>query len=46
LADLAFVRRGRLPRTTSGKIRRTATRELYLQGALPGIDVRARAEIG
>lgn len=46
LADLAFVRRGRLPRTTSGKIRRAAARELYLQGALGGGDVPLHAEIG
>src|SRR5262249_40926591 len=32
LADLAWVRRGQLPRTTSGKVRRTATRLLYEQG--------------
>jgi acyl-CoA synthetase (AMP-forming)/AMP-acid ligase II len=46
LADLTFVRRGRLPRTTSGKIRRAAARELYLHGALSGADVSPHAEIG
>jgi acyl-CoA synthetase (AMP-forming)/AMP-acid ligase II len=46
LAELAFVRRGRLPRTTSGKIRRAAARELYLQGALGGGAVPLHAEIG
>jgi acyl-CoA synthetase (AMP-forming)/AMP-acid ligase II len=39
LAHLAFVRRGQLPRTTSGKIRRAAARELYLRGAMISIDV-------
>jgi fatty-acyl-CoA synthase len=34
LADLVFVRRGRIPRTASGKIRRTAAKELYLAGRL------------
>ena len=45
LAHLAFVRRGRIPRTTSGKIRRAAARELYVQGALPGVDVPSQAKI-
>jgi acyl-CoA synthetase (AMP-forming)/AMP-acid ligase II len=34
LADLVFVRRGRLPRTTSGKIQRRELKELYLDGTL------------
>jgi acyl-CoA synthetase (AMP-forming)/AMP-acid ligase II len=38
LGHFAFVRRGRLPRTTSGKIRRAAARDIYLQGALTGAD--------
>ena len=34
VADLVFVRRGRIPRTTSGKVRRIELRELYLEGRL------------
>lgn len=34
LADLAFVRRGRIPRTSSGKMQRTALRQQYLANAL------------
>lgn len=34
LADLVFVRRGRIPKTSSGKLRRAAARELYLEGRL------------
>ncbi len=34
LADLVFVRRGRIPKTTSGKVQRRALRALYLDGAL------------
>ena len=34
LADLAFIRRGKLPKTTSGKIKRGALKEDYLQGNL------------
>ena len=34
LADLVFVRRGHLPKTTSGKIRRTKLKEDYVQGRL------------
>jgi acyl-CoA synthetase (AMP-forming)/AMP-acid ligase II len=45
LAHLAFVRRGRIPRTTSGKIRRAAARELYVQGALPGVDAPSQTKI-
>lgn len=32
LADLVFIRRGQLPKTTSGKIKRAALKEDYLQG--------------
>ncbi len=38
LADLVFVRRGRLPRTTSGKIKRRQLREQYLQGKLERLE--------
>ncbi len=34
LADVVLVRRGRIPRTTSGKVKRTEVRGLYLEGAL------------
>jgi acyl-CoA synthetase (AMP-forming)/AMP-acid ligase II len=34
LADLVFVRRGRIPRTTSGKMQRGELRQQYLDGAL------------
>jgi acyl-CoA synthetase (AMP-forming)/AMP-acid ligase II len=33
IGDLLFVAAGRLPRTTSGKISRTACRRLYLESA-------------
>jgi acyl-CoA synthetase (AMP-forming)/AMP-acid ligase II len=34
LADLVFVRRGRIPRTTSGKMQRGELRQRYLDGSL------------
>ena len=34
LADLVFVRRGRIPRTTSGKMQRGELRQKYLDGSL------------
>jgi fatty-acyl-CoA synthase len=34
LADLVFVKRGRIPRTSSGKMQRAAIRKLYLDGEL------------
>ncbi len=34
LADLVFVRRGRIPKTTSGKVQRRQLREHYLRGNL------------
>ncbi len=34
LADIAFVRRGQIPKTTSGKVRRRQLRQLYLDGDL------------
>jgi acyl-CoA synthetase (AMP-forming)/AMP-acid ligase II len=37
--DVAIVRRGSIPRTTSGKVRRFAARDLYLERALPRLDV-------
>ena len=38
LADVAFVRRGRLPRTSSGKVQRQELRRQYLAGALDRLD--------
>jgi len=37
LADLVFVRRGKLPRTSSGKVQRTKVRQLYLDNELERI---------
>ena len=34
LADVVFVRRGRIPRTTSGKMQRSEVRKLYIEGTL------------
>lgn len=36
LADVRFVRRGRIPKTTSGKVQRRQLRALYLEGGLSG----------
>lgn len=38
LADIAFVRRGRIPKTTSGKVQRRELRERYLAGELERLD--------
>lgn len=37
VADLIFVRRGQIPRTTSGKLQRAAARELYREQKLKSI---------
>ena len=34
IADLVFVRRGKIPKTTSGKVQRRALREQYLKGEI------------
>jgi acyl-CoA synthetase (AMP-forming)/AMP-acid ligase II len=34
LADVVFVRRGRIPRTTSGKMQRAEVRKQYIEGTL------------
>ena len=34
LADVVFVRRGKIPKTTSGKVQRRQLRAMYLEGAL------------
>lgn len=36
LADILFVRRGKIPKTTSGKVQRRQLRSLYLEGGLAG----------
>jgi fatty-acyl-CoA synthase len=36
LSDVKFVRRGKIPKTTSGKVQRRQLRALYLEGALAG----------
>ena len=41
LADVGFVRRGKIPKTTSGKVQRRQLRELYRRGEL---DLTARFE--
>lgn len=38
LADVVFVRRGKIPKTTSGKVQRRALRDLYLDGELERLD--------
>jgi acyl-CoA synthetase (AMP-forming)/AMP-acid ligase II len=40
LADLVFVRRGKIPRTTSGKVQRLELKRRYLSGALERLDAR------
>jgi len=42
LADLVFVRRGRIPRTTSGKMQRGELRQRYLDGDLERLSVEDR----
>jgi len=37
LADVVFVRRGRIPRTTSGKMQRGEIRKRYIMGELEPI---------
>ncbi|RLE27784.1 MAG: hypothetical protein DRJ65_01810 [Acidobacteria bacterium] len=34
LADVVFVKRGRIPRTSSGKVQRSEIRQIYIDGAL------------
>jgi acyl-CoA synthetase (AMP-forming)/AMP-acid ligase II len=47
LADLVFVRRGRIPRTTSGKMQRSELRQRYLDGDLERLhDVPVHGEAG
>lgn len=40
LGDLVLVRRGAIPRTTSGKIQRRGLREAYLRGELERLEAR------
>ena len=39
VADLVFVRRGKIPKTTSGKVQRRALREQYLNGELERLEL-------
>ncbi|MCP5117719.1 MAG: fatty acyl-AMP ligase [bacterium] len=39
VADLVFVRRGKIPKTTSGKVQRRALREQYLRGEIERLQV-------
>ena len=39
LSDLVFVRRGRIPKTTSGKVQRRELRRLYLAGELGRLEL-------
>lgn len=39
VADLVFVRRGRIPKTSSGKVQRRALREQYLSGEIERLPV-------
>lgn len=41
LADVVFVRRGKIPKTTSGKVQRRQLRQLYLDGALERLETRS-----
>lgn len=41
LADLVFVRRGKIPKTTSGKVRRRTLRQMYLDRELETLDEAA-----
>ena len=38
LADVAFVRRGKIPKTTSGKVQRRALRQAYIDGTLERLE--------
>jgi amino acid adenylation domain-containing protein len=42
LDDVVLVKRGAVPRTSSGKVRRAACREAYLAGLLPVLSAPAR----
>ncbi|MCP4655109.1 MAG: fatty acyl-AMP ligase [bacterium] len=39
VADIAFVRRGKIPKTTSGKVQRQKLRALYLEGGIERIEL-------
>jgi len=40
IADLVFVRRGRIPRTSSGKIQRGKIKRQYLEGEVERLDLK------
>jgi acyl-CoA synthetase (AMP-forming)/AMP-acid ligase II len=44
LHELVLLKQGSLPKTSSGKIRRRASRDAYLRGALASVSVKARAD--
>ncbi|MCU0507352.1 MAG: hypothetical protein MUC34_02950 [Anaerolineae bacterium] len=39
LHELVLIKTGHLLRTTSGKVQRRATRQAYLEGTLPRVDI-------
>lgn len=41
ISDLAFVRRGRIPRTSSGKIQRSKMKREYLEGSVERLDLES-----
>lgn len=44
LHELLLLKQGSLPKTSSGKIRRRASRDAYLNGALANVSLAARAD--
>lgn len=46
LSEVVLVRRGTIPKTTSGKVQRRALKELYLRGGLSGAGEEANDELG
>jgi acyl-CoA synthetase (AMP-forming)/AMP-acid ligase II len=42
VADLVFIARGKIPRTTSGKMQRGEIRQMYIDGALERLSTRQR----
>ncbi|MGH8488448.1 MAG: fatty acyl-AMP ligase [Gammaproteobacteria bacterium] len=44
LHELVLLKQGSLPKTSSGKIRRRASRDAYLRGALANVSVKASAD--
>ena len=44
LADLVFVKRGHIPKTTSGKVQRRELKQRYLEGKLERIAAAQESE--